>query len=319
MSYRILKVMVLLMGIMLSGCADQTGKPQAHGLRLAYPNKIQYAPFIIGTGAEGRFAAAGIQVRPVIVTGGIDAAEALIAGETDIAAMGDVPAIILLFRDMRFQVICSYMESPAMHRMVAAPNRGIAAIRDLQGKRVAVHHGSSTHGALLAHLAEHGIDPASITFVPLTPDNFPEAMLRGEVDAIAGSEPWPQNVLDRVPGAAEIGALTVTGNSFPHLLVANRRYLEEHREEVDRLLKEVGDIEADISSRPDRAAEAVARVTGRTPGAEAQAMTALGFRLDFSPDVADGLKKTAAFLKAQGKIAGIPQEEALRPVSGLGR
>lgn len=283
-------------------------------IRLAYPHKIQYAPMIIGSGADGPFAAAGLVVEPVIGTGGIDAAEALIAGAADVGALGDTPAAILLSRSRRFRVLCGYMESPAMHRLVAGPYRGIASVADLPGKRLAVHHGSSTHGALLAHLEAEGINTAAVTLVPLSPVNFPEALQRGAVDAVAGSAPWPQNVLDRVPGAREITVLSVPGNTFPHVLVSTREFIDTHPAALQRLLTVLESVTAGITADPERAAAAVAAVTGRNRAAELRALAPLTFRLDFSPAVTDGLRQTAAFLVRRGRIKKLPADEQLTPV-----
>jgi ABC-type nitrate/sulfonate/bicarbonate transport system substrate-binding protein len=283
-------------------------------IRLAYPHKIQYAPMIIGSAAGGPFAAAGLKIAPVIGTGGIDAAEALLAGAADIGAMGDNPAAILLSRSRRFRVICGFMESPGMHRLVAGPHRGIASVADLPGKRVAVHHGSSTHGALLAHLEAEGIVAAAVTLVPLSPVNFPEALQHGAVDAVAGSAPWPQNVLDRVPGAREIAVLSVPGNTFPHVLIAGRDYIDAHPDELRQLLTVLAAISIDITADPEPAAAAVAAVTGRERAAELRALAPLTFRLDFSPAVTNGLRQTAAFLQRRGRIRTLPADERLIPV-----
>ncbi len=307
-----LAVMLILF---FSGC----GKPIAEGtdtLRLAFSNKIQYLPLIIACDQESAGSGASL-ITPVIGTGGIDAAEALLAGEADIGAMGDVPALILLSKNTRFQVICAFMQSPTMHRLVGSTACGVRTIHDLAGKRVAVHHGSSTHGALLAYLQENGIDPAAIELVPLAPVNFPEAMLHGDVDAVAGSEPWPQNVLDRVPASIPIATLTVAGNSFPHVLVADRDFIDRRREKVIKFLDELGNITVGIRKAPDAAAAVAARFTGRSPAGEMLAMKELLFQLDFSPNVGKGLKKSAAFLLDRKKINSMPDATVLEPVAGL--
>ena len=300
--------------LFFSGCE----KPTAEGIdsfRLAFSNKIQYLPLIIACDQES--AGRSSLITPVVGTGGIDAAEALLAGEADIGAMGDVPALILLSKNTRFQVICAFMQSPTMHRLVGSTARGVRTIHDLAGKRVAVHYGSSTHGALLAYLQEEGIDPAAIELVPLAPVNFPEAMLHGDVDAVAGSEPWPQNVLDRVPASIPIATLAVAGNSFPHVLVADRDFIDSHREKITKLLDELENVMVRIRKDPNAATAVAARFTGRSPASEMLALKELHFQLDFSPNVGKGLKKTAAFLLGRKKINSMPDATALEPVAGL--
>ena len=285
------------------------GVAAAEPLRLAFPHKIQYLPMMIHChdGSE--------KISPVVGTGGIDAAEALLAGAADVGAMGDVPALILLSRNSRFQVVCAFMQSPSMHRLVARV--GLDSLTDLYGKRLAVHHGSSTHGALLAHCAEKQVEIGRISLVPLSPVNFPEALLNGAVDAIAGSEPWPQNVLDRVPQSLEVATLTVRGNQFPHLLVADRDFMAAQASDLAALLGGLKLANQLINEKPLVAAEIAARFTNRAPAVEAATLARLHYGLDFSPAVSESLAVTAEFLQRQRKIKRLPALAAMQPLIGL--
>ena len=302
---------VIFGGIFGSGLAGRPAAAADRDLRLAFPYKIQYLPLIIDT--EPR--PSGKAIIPVIGTGGIDAAEALLAGEADIGAMGDAPALTLLAKSARFQVICAFMQSPVMHRLIG--RAGIDNLAALDGKRLAVHHGSSSHGALLAFLAEQGLDPGRIRLTPLAPVNFPEALLHGAVAAVAGSEPWPQNVLDRVPGSRELAVLTVAGNHFPHVLIADRELIAERQPEIRRFLRRLATVNQFIAADPAAAAAIAARFTNRPPAAELQAMAKLDYELDFSPAVAASLKQTGVFLQQERRLKRLPAAAALTPLTGL--
>ncbi|HDS16134.1 MAG TPA: ABC transporter substrate-binding protein [Proteobacteria bacterium] len=312
----LLPATILLLSAALSACepAVNPAKP----LRLAYPNKIQYLPMMLSYAESGRKAVNQVSAfSPVIGSGGIDAAEALLAGEAEVGAMGDVPALILLSRSDRFQVICAFMQSPTMHRLVGSSARGVRSLNDLAGKRLALQLGSSTHGALLGFFAERGLQVNGILLISMSPNNFTEAMLSGAVDAVAASEPWPQNLLDRVPGAMPLATLTISGNHFPHVLIAERRLLDSRRPELRRLLQQLAASMVYIAQQPQAAAVSAARFTGRTAAAEAQACKELIFALDFSPAVSSALHQTAVFLREQKKINQLPGAESLRPIKDL--
>ncbi len=302
--YVIIQLLAFL--LLLSSCGP--GEPEKSGnamsLRLAYPNKVQYAPFIIGM-AEGIFREHGLEVSHIVGTGGIDAAEALGIGEADIGAMGDVPAVILLSRS-QCRLLASFMTSATMHTLVAAPGSGIRKIADLTHKRVAVHFGSSTHGALLSWLASHFLNGDDIRLIPLSPQNFPEAMQRGEVDAVAGSEPWPRNVLERCPGAYQVAALTVAENFFPHVLVAPPDFISRRPLLAKRFFAALGEIEDMIRRDPEKAARIVAQVTGRRPALEEEALGALGWEIRRDAAIITSLDATASFLRAEDIIKEIP-------------
>lgn len=281
-------------------CADKTP------VRVCYPNKAQYAPFIMAkqTDAWGKN---GVAVRNIALAGGgIDAAEALMAGEADMAAMGDVPALIVLSKDERIKIAARYMTSEHMHRIVVSGASGIKKPSDLNGKKIAVQAGTSTNGALLLYLKKNGIDKKDVTIVPLSPQFFPEAMRRGEIDAVAGSEPWPQNVLDQNPGSYQMTTLGGLGSNYPHVILARENFLKTHPKEVMTILKTVAEAEQMLTEKPQEAAEIVAKSTGRTAKKELDAFSEINWELGIDETVEASLTQTAEFLLSEGKLKKMP-------------
>ena len=274
-------------------------------LRLAFPNKIQYAPFIIGI-SRGIFQRHGLKVTHVAGVGGIDAAEAVLSGQADLGAMGDAPASILLSRCDRCRILCGFMQSRDMHRLVAAQASGIKETGDLKGKRITVQMGSSTHGALLSYLEEHSVPVQSVTLVPLSPLNFPEATLKGDVDAIAGSEPWPTNVMKKCPGSFLVDYLRVKENNFPHVLISGSSAKKDDPETVRRVLDAVKEDISIIEEDRAEAAGIVAAKTGKSPKDEEKALNGLEWGIYRDASVVEGLGETASFLHDQGLIRTMP-------------
>lgn len=275
-------------------------------VRICYPNKAQYAPFILAKEADA-WKKSGLQVKDIVLSGGgIDAAEALIAKEADMAAMGDVPALIVLSRNDKFHILSSYMTSEGMHRIVVAGTSGIRTPADLKGKKLAVQVGTSTHGALLLYLQKQGIDKKDVTWVSLPPQHFPEAMQMGEVDAIAGSEPWPQNVLDKNPSATQLTDLSGLGNSYPHVLLVRNDFLQAHPQEVKVVLQVLASSEVTLREKPEEAARVIARSTGRDWQKEFAANAEMHWELTLDQSIEKSLCQTAEFLFAEGKLKKIP-------------
>lgn len=88
---------------------DGEAESRKTALSLAFPNKIQYAPFIIGI-SRGIFERHGLKITHVAGVGGIDAAEAVLAGQADAGAMGDAPASILLSRCSECRILFGFMQ-----------------------------------------------------------------------------------------------------------------------------------------------------------------------------------------------------------------
>ena len=275
-------------------------------IRICYPNKAQYAPFIIAR-ETGAWKKSGLEVREIVLAGGgIHAAESLIAGGADIAAMGDVPALITLGRNENFHILSSYMYSEKMHRIVVSGASGIDAAGDLKGKKIAVQTGTSTHGGLLLYLRQQGIDAKDILWVPIPPQHFPEAVQSGEVDAIAGSEPWPQNVLDKNPTAYQLTDFSGLGNSFPHVILVSNDFLKAHPQEVATFLQVIAESIAMLREKPQEAAVIIAGSTGRTWQKEFAANAEMVWELSLDQRVEKSLIQTAGFLVAEGKLKKMP-------------
>lgn len=283
-----------------------SGDEQDRVIRLCYPNKAQYAPFILARQTDA-WKRHGLAVRDIVIAGGgIEAAEALVAAQADMAAMGDAPALIALGRNANIGILSSYMTSVDMHRIIVSPASGITRPTDLIGKRIAVHMGSSTHGGLLLYLNKNGIGQNDVVFVTIPPQYFPEAMEKSEVDAIAGSEPWPQNVLDRNPGARQLATLGNLGNNYPHLILARKEFVKSHPQASQGILQVIGEMELMLKDRPEEAARIIAESTGRSSEKELAAISELQWQMGMDASVLTSLARTAEFLMAEGKIKRIP-------------
>lgn len=281
-------------------------------ITLCYPNKAQYAPFIIAKETEV-WKKHGLTVKDIVIDGGgIEAAEALVAGEADIAVMGDVPALIALSRNRNLKILTSFMTSDHMHRIIVSQASGIAKPSDLIGKKIAVHVGSSTHGGLLLYLRKNGIDQRDVSLVPIPPQYFPEAMLKGEVDAIAGSEPWPQNVLDKNPGARQFATLGGLGNHYPHIILTRDDFVTSRPEEGKVFLRVIAEMEMMLRDRPEEAARLIARSTGRAWEKELAAISEIQWHVGLDETIEKSLTQTAEFLLAEGKLKKLPDVKAMR-------
>jgi NitT/TauT family transport system substrate-binding protein len=297
----------LILSIALAVSCSQSDAPKsgAAKVRFAYARKIQYAPQILAA-ETGLFTGAGFEVESQIMLGGIQCAEALTTGAADVAAMGDVPALIAASSGMPVKIVCRYGGGERMHRIVAGPKSGIKTIADLAGKKIAVQKGSSTHGAFLHFCQKHGLDDGRVTIVDLHPKHMPEAIAAGQVDAIVGSEPWPTNVEAAVEGSHEVCCLSGLGNDFPHVVVVSTRFAEAHPDQVRAVVQAVADAVAKMNANPAASAASIAQVTGVPTEREQRIMQSLDWHIALDETVRASLQQTAEFLHENGRIPKVP-------------
>ena len=136
-----------------------------------------------------RFAPPGLTVKPVIVTSAGDVSRALASGELDFGLMGPYNTIIEASTTGMPSRIIGMCARQGIG-LIGRKDRGIAAVGDLEGKKVAVPPPGMQTLLLTSALERAGLGlGADVTSVPLGYADHPGALERGDVDAYVGTEP----------------------------------------------------------------------------------------------------------------------------------
>jgi aliphatic sulfonates family ABC transporter substrate-binding protein len=83
------------------------------------------------------------------------------------------------------QIISAYADG-----LVVRPDRGIASLKDLKGKKIAFLRGTSAHIGLVTALQKAGLTPADVQMVTMDITNMVPAFTNKDVDAAYAWEPW---------------------------------------------------------------------------------------------------------------------------------
>lgn len=274
------------------------------GLTVAYSEKMNYETLMVAND-KGFFEDAGLNVTAAMVTGGIQAAEAIVTGSADVAAMGDAPAVQLITKGIGAKIIGRIAGAEGMHRIISDAN--ITEPGDLEGKRVGMQQSSSSHGAFLQWCDANDVNTDDVTFVYLNPSYLAEAMYSGEIDAMVGSEPWAINTEnlcgDRVH---ELGNSSGLGSSFPIVLVASQKALAEKGEALTRLLEALDRANKYINDDWDDAMAICASHTGLSVEDQSKGSGLQLFELGFNSTDVQSMTMTAMGLLDFGKITAVP-------------
>lgn len=277
--------------------------PDETPIRFAYQNRVGSAACIIAV-ENDLFTPEGLTIEPFRFNSGPACAEALYSGSADIATMGDTTAIITVARDERFAIIASHGQGENRHRLMVAPDSPLTAVADLKGKTVGVKKGTSTYGGLLLLLDHEHIDPAEIRLIDMRPDEMPDALAAGSIDAFVASEPTPSLAEQR--GAKQLTTLGGLGNTYPLLILARRDWLAAHPEQAAAFLRVLQKAEHTITTDPEKTAATLAAITGLTPEVARAAMARHRYTLTLDETITNSLRQTAAFLQSQGTIETPP-------------
>jgi aliphatic sulfonates family ABC transporter substrate-binding protein len=253
---------------------------------------------------KGFFAAEGLDVRPMIFSSGPSCTEALIYGNADFGTMGDTTAIITTSKGRGFTIIASHSGGEHRHRLLVANHSRITTISELEGKRIGVKKGTSTHGGLLLLARQGGLE-LSDEIIDLAPNDQLLALATGELDAIVASEPTPSKAIADGFGR-ELTTLGGLGNTYPIFVLVNSKFAASHPDLVDRMIKGLSRATAFIKEYPDEAVAILAAQSGLAPGVIRSAMAYHHYGLNLDDSVQDSLAVTARFLKDIGRIDRMP-------------
>lgn len=209
--------------------------------------------------AQDYFRAEGVAVRSVDCVGGQACMKLMFGGSAQLATASDLPVMFNSFERSDYAVLATFVSATHDAKLIARGGSGIASARQLAGKRVATVPGSSAHYYLDAFLLYHGVDPALVTVVPLPADRMPEALRAGQVDAVAVYEPWAWLSRQAVGADAAVVLPNPRIYTLSFNLVADRRSIAAHDEELQRVLRALARAVRFIQEQPAAAQEVMKR------------------------------------------------------------
>lgn len=294
-------ILLIVPEIFFLGCHKNTTKKK---VILVFSHKVDYEPMMIAS-EKSYFKEEGLDINIKKVVGGIQAAEAIATGAADIGAMGDAPAIIVTSKRNPVKIIARYGGGEKMHRVIV--QKDIILPKDLEGKRVGIQLGSSTHGGFIQWTQKNGVNIEKIKLVSIIPVDMPDAMKTFQIDAMAGSEPWPTNVETYCGESVyELADFSNLGNTFPLVLVATEKLLSESPETIESILRAIKRGTEFINHHFNDAAQIALRYTGLSLENQKKCMGSLFWEVGFDQTDLNSLQITAQFLNNFSKIESIP-------------
>ena len=270
----------------------------------AYQDRVVDAVSIIAV-EKVFFRQEGLSLIPRMFSSGPECMEALISGSAAFGTMGDETAIIVgSKKGDSFKIVCALGNGEHRHRIIVSNNSGITKIADLEGRRIGVKKGTSTHGGLVQFEKRHGID-INDEMVELPPSLQLTALVAGEIDAIAASEPTPSQAEAGGYGR-ELATLGNLNNTYPVLLVVNSDFAKRNPEIVAGVIRALARAEAYIKDHFDESAMIISHITGLNAEVTKKAMGYHRYGVILDDETVDGLRATSNFLKEIGNITELP-------------
>ena len=234
------------------------GAVEAKTFILAHSTWVGYGPFYIAQ-ANGYFEEEGIDLELRIMENTPIKMGALMAGQIDLVASTADEFPIYMKPGTPLHYFLAVDNSNGGDGVVA--RNEIAAVSDLKGRTVAFEEGSVSQFFINALLREAGMTQDDIEMVNMTATDAGVAFSANQIDAAVTWEPHLS-----MGSAADHGHLLVDSSQKPGLIVdvvaARRDTIEQHRSELEALVRGWQRALDFLASNPDEAFKIMAAGVG---------------------------------------------------------
>ncbi|MBI4287841.1 MAG: NrtA/SsuA/CpmA family ABC transporter substrate-binding protein [Chloroflexi bacterium] len=184
---------------------------------------------------------------------GAGALDGMLKGEADIAmGVAEFPVVGRVFRKEKMRIIGNADKAEFIY-LIGRKDRGIEAVSDLKGKRVGTTFGTVAHFYLGRFFNLNGMDIQDVTLVDVkTPEEWVNAVAKGDIDAIATAQPYASLAKDRL-GANAVVWPAQSGQLLYGLIASSDQWITKHPELASRFLKSVAQAEEYLIRNPAEA------------------------------------------------------------------
>ena len=189
---QVLAVLFLLLALGVAWLWRQQGRPPqpAEALVIAANTEYVGACAVVAGQQRGFFAGQGLQVKVLPFSSGKAAMQAVLEGKADVGTVADIPIVFAAMDGLPVKVLATLFRTGRDHGIVGRRDHGVLTPASLKGKRVGVTQGTSGQFTLDVFLNWQRMDGSDVTMVNYKPEELGPALVRGEVDAVAGWEPF---------------------------------------------------------------------------------------------------------------------------------
>ncbi len=195
---------------------------------------------------------------------GLKGMEMLLEDKVDVAVLVETNVAYLGYLKPKIPVKCfASIETRTADNILLRHKPDIKATpQDLKGKVVGFMPRTTSHGFLMKFLEHHGIDKNDIELKTISPQAMPNALIRGEVDAISCWQPYTHNtVLSMNELGQSYSLFRNTGFFVSEVVLAARKpFLVKNEESIKSLLRALRDAEKFVQEHSEEAAAILVEV-----------------------------------------------------------
>ena len=203
------------------------------------------------------FTANGLNVTFKNYLSGLNAAEGMLAGESDIATAAEFVFVQHVTQNASIYDIGNIAQYQSID-VVGRTDKGINNITDLIGKTIGLTLGTSTQFFLGRFLELNGIKASQVNLLDVPPNEQLDALVNGAVDAVINTNPYISQIESRLSNTTVVWSAQAGQPGYSAAL-CTKSWATAHPELIVRFLKALVQAEDFIVNHPDQAMAIVAK------------------------------------------------------------
>ncbi len=221
-----------LLSVTLAGSANAQEVVRLGNLKFAHYGAVSYIKEIAPK--------CGLKVEERVFAKGLDAMQAVIAGELDVGAVSSEAAISGRASGTPLYLVAGFAKGGA--RLVGRTELGIKTVKDLKGKKVGVTRGGIQEILLAAELAQNGLSYSDqpgkdVQIIYLGFPDLNQALLGKNIDAIMQSEPYSSQAINKGFGNEIIKPYDTPIGEPIRTMVMTEKFYKERRPVAEKFMR----------------------------------------------------------------------------------
>lgn len=255
---RILIIILLILVVLSSALSCSSPAETKETVRIAHAQFESTALLCIAQDQQF-FTHNGLNVITQKYDTGTGALDSILNGDADIAVgTAEFPLVGRAFKKEKIRVLGSIDRAEFIY-LIGRKDHGIAEVSDLKGKKVGTAFGTIAEFYLGRFLNLNGMDMQDIILINLkTPEEWVNATVNGDVDAIAIAQPHARIIQDQL-GANAVVWQAQSSQPLYALLLSTDDWTTQNPELIRRFLKSLAQAEEYLIHNPDAAKAIVQR------------------------------------------------------------
>ncbi|MBI4790605.1 MAG: NrtA/SsuA/CpmA family ABC transporter substrate-binding protein [Chloroflexi bacterium] len=174
---------------------------------------------------------------------GVGSLDGVVNGEADlVVGPTEFPLVGRAFQNTKIRTVASIAKSEFIY-VVGRKDRGVEKAADLKGKRVGTTARTIAEFFLGRYLELNGLTLKDVILVDVTaPADWVEAVVRGDIDAIATAQPYANSAKERLGANATILSAQSSRPLFAQV-IATEAWINKHPELVTKFLRALAQAE----------------------------------------------------------------------------